>query len=118
VLLVDDHEAELGNGSEHGRARPDADARLAAAQAQPFVVALAVAHARVQHGHGRAEARLETPDDLRGQGDLGHEHDGPAAALQGRGRGAQVDLGLPRAGDAVQEEALGSPRLDRRGHRR
>ena len=101
MLLVDDHEAEVGHRREHGRARPDADARLPAAQAQPLVMALAVAHSRVQHGHGRAEARLEAPDDLRGQGDLRHEHDGPAAALQRRGRGAQVDLGLARAGDAL-----------------
>ena len=119
VLLVDDHEAEVGHRREHGRARPDADARLARG-----------AGAATRHGARRrpvpecstatvvAEARLEARDDLRGQRDLRHEHDGPAAALQRRGRGAQVDLGLARAGDALQEEALGAPRLDRRGHRR
>ena len=41
---------------------------------------------------------------LRRQPDLGDEHDRPAAALERRlGRG-EVDLGLARAGDAVQEQ--------------
>ena len=61
----------------------------------------------MQDRDGVAEARPEARDDLRRQRDLGHEHDrrrGPrASAALG---GAQVDLGLARAGDAVQQQPL------------
>ena len=75
VLLVDDHEAELRERREDGRARADGDPRLAAAQAQPLVVALALAELRVQHRDRVAEARLEARDRLRRERDLGHEHE-------------------------------------------
>ena len=57
----------------------------------------------MQQRDGVAEARLEAADGLRRQRDLGHEHDHALAALERRGRGAQVDLGLARARDAVQQ---------------
>ena len=103
VLLVDDDQPEILDRREHGRARADADPRLALAQAPPLLVALGRAQLRVQHRDGVAEAFDEAPDDLRGQRDLRHEHDRAASLLQ-RGRGgAQVDLGLAGAGDAVQQ---------------
>ena len=58
---------------------------------------------RVQQRDGVSESRLEAPDRLRRQRDLGHEHDHSLAALQGRRRRAQVHLGLAGAGDAGQE---------------
>ena len=106
MLLVDDDQAQVGDGREHRRARPDADARLAAAQTSPLVVALAGAQLRVQDGDGVAEAGLEAGDRLRGQGDLGHEHD-PRARGRAPPRRRQVDLGLARTGDAVKQELGG-----------
>ncbi len=106
VLLVDDDQPEPLDRREHRRARADAHARLAAAQAQPLVEALAVAERRVQDRDGVAEALDEPRHDLRRQRDLGHEHDRALAALQRRTHGAQVDLGLARAGDAVQQQPL------------
>ena len=127
MLLVDDDQPEPLDRGEHGRARADADPRLAAAQAHPLVVALARREPRMRHGDGVAEALDEARHRLRRQPDLGHEHD-HAAALRERGLGgAQVDLGLAGAGDAVQEQRLvacvarsrrRSPRAPRSGRRR
>ena len=103
MLLVDDDQAEPLDRREHGRARPDADARLALAQPPPLGVALARAQLRVQHRDRLAEAFDEAPDDLRRQRDLGHEHDRAAPLLERRLGGAQVDLRLARAGDPVQQ---------------
>ncbi len=103
VLLVDDDQAEVVQRREDGRARADADARLAAAQALPFVVALAVGEGRVQDREAVAEPRPEARDRLRRQADLGDQHDRPLAARQRRLDRGEVDLGLARAGDAVQQ---------------
>ena len=60
----------------------------------------------MQDGDGVAEALGEARDDLRRQRDLGHEHDAPCArAPASRPAALQVDLGLARAGDAVQQQA-------------
>ena len=90
MLLVDDDQADVGERREHRRARPDADARLARAQPEPLVVALALTEPRVQHRDDVAEARLEPPDGLGREADLGHEHDRAAAGGERRLR--------PRAG--------------------
>jgi hypothetical protein len=68
----------------------------------------------VQQGDRVTEARTEAADRLRRERDLGHEHDHALPALEGRRRGAQVDLGLAGAGDPVQEPLAAA--LDR-GHR-
>ena len=74
---------------------------------------------RVQDGDRVAEARDEARHDLRGQRDLGDEHDHPAAVREGLGGGPQVDLGLAGPGDAVQQQPLarrgGDDRAQRRG---
>ena len=103
VLLVDDDQAEVADRGEDGRARADADARLAAAQPPPLVVALAGREGRVEDREAVAEAGAEAGDGLRGEADLGDEDDRAAAALQRRLDRGQVDLGLARAGDAVEQ---------------
>ena len=114
VLLVDDDQPEVGDRREDRRARADRDPRLAGAQPPPLVVALALAERGVQQRDGVAEAGLEAPDGLRRQRDLGHEHDHALPALERRGGGAQVDLGLARAGDAVQQVRCARRALDGR----
>ena len=103
VLLVDHDQAEVAQRREDGRARPDADARLAAAQPLPLVVALAVGEGRVQDGEAVAEPGPEARHRLRRQADLGDQHDRPLAPRQRRLDRGEVDLGLARAGDAVQQ---------------
>ena len=68
----------------------------------------------VQDRDGVAEAVDEARDDLRRQRDLGHEHDRAAALGERRRGGLQVDLGLARAGDAVQQQPRRIARRDRR----
>ena len=103
MLLVDYDQPKALDRREHSRARADAHARLAGAQAPPFLVALAGTQPRVQHGHRLAKTLLEAADDLRRERDLGHEHDRSAILCEGGRGGAQVDLGLARAGHPVQQ---------------
>ena len=110
VLLVDDDQARRpAIGREDRRARPDADARLAVAQPMPLVAALAGAEPRVQDRDPVAEAGDEARHRLRRHRDLRHEDDHPAAALERRLGGGEVDLGLARAGDPVQEQLAVRP---------
>ncbi len=104
VLLVDHDQAEVADGSEDGRARPDADARLAAAQPPPLVVALARGEGRVEHREAIAQPRPKAGHRLRGEADLRHQDDRPPAAGESGLDRSQVDLGLAGAGDAVQEQ--------------
>jgi hypothetical protein len=104
VLLVDDDQAEVGEGREDRRARAHAHAGLAAAHPPPLVVALARGEAGVHDGDGVAEALHEAAGRLRRERDLWNEDDRRVAPFKGRGDRAQVDLGLAAAGDAVQEE--------------
>ena len=107
VLLVDDDQAEVADRGEDRRARADADLRLAAAQPLPLVEALAVGEGAVEDGEAVAEAGAEAGDGLRGEADLGDEDDRAAPAGERRLDRRQVDLGLARAGDAVEELLAG-----------
>ena len=64
----------------------------------------------MHHRHLLAEALHEAAGRLRGERDLGNQHDRRALALERGGHGAQVDLGLAAAGDAVQQERAQLPR--------
>ncbi len=67
----------------------------------------------MQHRHRRPEARAGGAHEHRRQADLGHEDDRPAAPLEGRLDGAEVDLRLPAAGHAVEEERPEHPAGER-----
>jgi hypothetical protein len=106
VLLVHHHDAQRRHRRPHRRARPQRDVGLTRAQALPAAAALHVGHGRVQHHHVVGEARAEAVLELRGQRDLGHQHDRAAAARAGLLDGPQVHLGLARARHAAQQEGL------------
>ena len=76
------------------------------AQAAPLVVALADAELGVHHRDLVAEALLEARRRLRRQRDLRHHHDRRASLGERLGDGPQVDLGLARAGDAVEQQRI------------
>ena len=65
-----------------------------------------------------AEARHQARHDLRRQRDLWHEHDDPAAVGEHRRGRLEVDLGLARPGDAVQQQPLARRRRHDRPQRR
>ena len=107
VLLVDHDQAEVLDRREDRRARADADARLPGAKAPPLVVALPEREARVEHGDRVPQALDEAPHHLRRERYLGNQHDRPATLLERAAGGAQVELGLARPRDAVQQQLVG-----------
>ena len=104
MLLVHHHQPELGHGREHRRARAHDHPRLALTDPPPLVVALPRRELAVQHRHGRPEAGARRAHEHGREPDLGHEQDRPAAAREGRLGGAEIDLRLSAARDAVQQE--------------
>ena len=64
-----------------------------------------------------AKRRVKRVDQLRRQVDLGHQHEGLASGRERQAGGAQVDLGLAAAGDAVEERRSGALAGHRRGDR-
>ena len=102
MLLVDADQAEVRHRREDRRAGADDDRRLARDDPLALVAPLGVGQPGVQDGDAVAEARLEAPERLRRQRDLGDEHDRAAPARERRRAGLQVDLGLAaprRAGE-------------------
>jgi len=112
VLLVDDYQVELRKRCEQRRAGADGDPGLTAPDEIPLVVALTWRQTRVQYRHLRAEARPEAPDGLWRERYLGHQHAGVPTALEHRLDRLKVDLGLARAGDAVEHDDLTGPSLE------
>jgi hypothetical protein len=108
VLLVDHDQPQLAERQEQRRAGPDHDPRPAAGHALPDPPALGRGDARVPFGRHGAEPHLETAHHRLGQGDLGQQDQDLAVGILGQGGGdrLQIDLGLARAGDAVQQRRL------------
>ena len=118
VLLVDDDEAEARQRREDRETRAEDEVGQAELRRQPAAQPLRRRQAAVQGDDAApGEAPREAFDQLRRQVDLGDENEGlPARRERVRG-GAQVDLGLAAAGDAVQERRPGHGRADRRADR-
>ncbi len=104
VLLVDADQAEPGQRREDRGARADHDRRLAGSDPLALVTALCVGQRRVQDGHPVAEPRAKAPHGLRRERDLGDEDDHAQPAAQRLAGRLEVDLGLPAAGGAVEQE--------------
>ena len=111
MLLVDHDQGEVADRREHRRARPDADARLTLAQAQPLVAALARRQGGVQDRDPVAEPGPEPGHRLRREADLGDEDDRPPPPRQRRLDSGEVDLGLARPGDPVDQQLPRRPGL-------
>ena len=82
LLLVDNEHAEVFHRREHRRARADHDARAAGFDLFEAVIPLAYGQGRVHDRDLVPELRGELPQHLRGQPDLGHEHDRAFAPRQ------------------------------------
>ena len=120
VLFVDDDEAERRQGREHRRAGAHDHLRLGVADAPPLVVPFPRRQLAVLYGYRRAEAGEGGAHEHVGERDLGHEDQHGPARFEGPFGGAEVDLGLAAARDAVEEEwpeaFLGHGRLEGRYH--
>ncbi|MNM82014.1 hypothetical protein D3C81_940350 [compost metagenome] len=106
VFFVDDDQAGVLHRCEQRRAGADDDVGLAVAGRQPGVQAFAVVDRRVQQGDAGIEALLEARQGLWSEVDLGNQHQGLLARLQGLADQLQIDLGLAAAGDAGQEKGV------------
>jgi hypothetical protein len=113
VLLVDDDQAEVGKRQEERRTRADDDARPRRRRSprQPCRVPH---RAGVSFGMPDSPARrrsggLKRSSHCRGQGDFRQQHQRLAPCRQGRGDRLEIDLGLARAGDAVEQRRARKP---------
>ena len=98
---------ELARRREDGTAGADDDLHLARGDAPPMAAALGVAQMAVQHRH-LAAAAAKALDRLRRQADFRHQHQRLLALPHHFLDGAQINLRLAAAGDAVQQEAHGN----------
>ena len=63
----------------------------------------------MQRGHPARQPLAKAGEELRGESDLGNEHERLATAGDRRLDEPQVDLGLAAAGDAVEDEGAELP---------
>ena len=103
VLFIDDDQAEIGEGEEEGRAGADHELRLVLGHGAPDAAAQGGRDARMPLGRARAETLLAAVDELTGECDLGHEHEHLPAARERRRDRLEIDFGLARAGDPVEQ---------------
>ena len=103
VLLIDDDQAEIGEGQEQSRAGADHELRLVLGHGAPDAAALRCRNAGMPLGRAGAETLLAAGNELIGERDLGHQHQHLLAACQRGGDGLEIDFGLARAGDAVEQ---------------
>ena len=106
VLLVDHDEPEVRQGREDRGARAHDHAGLAEGHRHPRVEPLAGGKVAVpDHDLGAevGEAGAQAADRLRGQGDFRDKEDRGAAFGHDLADQSDVDLGLPRAGDAMEQ---------------
>ena len=77
MLLVHHDQAEARDGREHGAARPEHHVGLPLAHPAVLGGALGGGERRVPHGHAGPQAGAQAAQQLRGERDLRHQHDGP-----------------------------------------
>jgi hypothetical protein len=104
VFLVDDDQLQARQRHEHGEPGAEHDVGASLQRLEEAARARRIGHAAVGADDVRGgKARRDTAFELRRQGDLGHQHQRLAAAREHGVDGAQIDLGLAAAGDAVQQ---------------
>ncbi len=104
VLLVDDHQPEPLQRQKDRRADPDDEgAPRGAIEPQVGLRTAAVGQARVVGRHAAAEDALHALDELRRQGDFGYQQQHVLPRRQPFGDQVDVDFGLARPRDAVQQ---------------
>ncbi len=104
MLLVHHDQAEIGERQEQRRARARHHPHLALGHAAPDARPLLGRHGRVPFAGAAAEALLEPLQELAGERDFRQQDQHLRVALAQRLRHRlEIDLGLARAGDAVEQ---------------
>src|SRR5262249_25143015 len=101
--LIDDDETELAGRGEDGTAGADNHLNVPRDDPPPVTAALGISQVAVQHGDVAATT-VETCDGLRRQRDFGNEDYRFLPLLHRLLDGAQINLGLAAAGDAMEEK--------------
>ena len=104
VLLVDDHEADLGERREDGQPRPDDDRHRSSPDPPPLVGSLSFAEARMDERDVDVEVGSQPVDERRRKRDFRDEHKHRPAGLERRRDGLDVDGGLASPRDALEEQ--------------
>jgi hypothetical protein len=119
VFLVDDDQLQARHGHEDREPGAEHDVGVTGKRFEEAARTRRVGHAAVGADDVRGgEARGDATFELRRQGDLGHQHQGLAAAREHGIDGAQIDLGLAAAGDAVQQHDVEAGSGENGGDRR
>ena len=105
VLFVHHHESEPGQRRKDREARAEHEAGFAARRGKPGRRARHVLQCAVQQRDARfRESGLKARLELRGEADLGNQHQRLAAALQHACDESQVHLGFAASGHTVKQE--------------
>jgi hypothetical protein len=108
VLFVHHDQAQVAHRREHARARPHHHRGRAGADAPPLLGALHIRERAVQNGHPVAESKKNWPAmaGVRAISGTSSRALRPSPAPL---RWREIDFGLSRTGDAVQQESLELP---------
>ena len=107
LFLVQNDESQILTGGEDRRAGAHGDLCIAVFQPLPLVRPLAGSQGAVEQRHLIAEMGRQNTQKLGRQGDLRHQEHGTLARFQAIFDQFQIDGGLSRAGDAVQQRHAG-----------
>ena len=103
VLLVDHDETEIAPRQEQRRARPHHHFGRPRCDAEPHPLALARPDPRMPFRRLRLEPALDPFEKALGEGDFRQQQQHLPALRQRRRHRLEIDLGLARAGDAVDQ---------------
>ena len=103
VLFIDDDQTEIGIGQKQRRARADHHRHLVRRHRGPGARARARRHLRMPFRRPRAEAGGEAVERLRGERDLRHQDQRLPFLPDVLRHRLEIDFGLARAGDAVEQ---------------
>ena len=106
MLFVDDDQPEIGKRQEESRTSPHHDARFAGRHRAPGLAPPRAGDFRMPMQRRRPEPVFEAPEPIHRECDLGQQHEHLTAARQRSGHRFEIDLGLARAGDPVEQRHL------------
>ena len=106
VLFVHDEEPRARERHEHRRTRPHDDLRRAVARMGPRREPFAVGEPGMECLHAAGKAGVKAREQLRGETDLGNEHERLAAVADHLFDEPQIHLRLAAAGHPLEHEGL------------
>jgi hypothetical protein len=106
VLLIDHDQSEIGIGQKQRGAGADHNRRLAGRDRGPVTLPRARRQFGVPFQRPHAKALREAVEELSGQRDLRHQDQRLLAAPDDLRDGLEIDLGLARTRDAIEQRDM------------